>query len=171
MDRPDDLTWLPVPGWEGLYEVSNTGLVRGIKRRRGTRGGQLKTPLDGRGYLQLNLCRDGQPVHTFVHTLVAEAFHGPRPAGMECRHLDGDKLNNTPANLRWGTATENNLDCVRHGTHYAPYRDVSHCVHGHEFSEENTGIRANSNRFCIACRKRRSSEQAARRKARRKASA
>lgn len=43
-----------------------------------------------------------------VHILVAEAFLGPRPGGMEeCRHLDGDKLNNRADNLRWGTRPGN----------------------------------------------------------------
>ncbi len=36
---------------------------------------------------------------------------------MECRHLDGDRSNNAPSNLRWGTRRENALDRKRHGTH------------------------------------------------------
>lgn len=51
-----------------------------------------------------------------VHRLIAEAFHGPCPEGMQCRHLDGNPSNNLPDNLRWGTATENQRDRVTHGT-------------------------------------------------------
>ncbi len=52
----------------------------------------------------------------YIHTLVAEAFAGPRPAGMECRHLNGNPIDNRPENLAWGTRKENVQDMVRHGT-------------------------------------------------------
>jgi hypothetical protein len=50
-----------------------------------------------------------------VHQLVLEAFVGPCPPGLECRHLDGDPTNNELWNLCWGTRTENMEDMVRHG--------------------------------------------------------
>ena len=53
--------------------------------------------------------------HRKVHQLICEAFHGPRPKGMECRHLDGDRLNNDPENLKWGTNLENIQDAIAHG--------------------------------------------------------
>ena len=42
-----------------------------------------------------------------VAPLVCEAFHGPRPDGYDCMHLDGDSLNNKANNLAWGTREEN----------------------------------------------------------------
>lgn len=51
-----------------------------------------------------------------VHGLVCEAFRGPRPEGMQVRHLNGIKTDNRPQNLCWGTAKENCLDRFRHGT-------------------------------------------------------
>lgn len=51
-----------------------------------------------------------------VHKLILEAFVGPRPEGMECRHLNGNGSDNRIANLRWGTPAENTLDKFRHGT-------------------------------------------------------
>jgi hypothetical protein len=51
-----------------------------------------------------------------VHRLVLEAFVGPCPAGMVCRHLDGNPANNRPENLCWGTVAENVADQFRHGT-------------------------------------------------------
>ena len=51
-----------------------------------------------------------------VHRLIAEAFHGPCPDGMECRHLDGDRMNNRADNLCWGTRVQNARDRDRHGT-------------------------------------------------------
>lgn len=44
---------------------------------------------------------------------------------MECRHLDGDPSNNELANLKWGTASENQRDRARHGTSNAGER----CAH------------------------------------------
>jgi len=50
-----------------------------------------------------------------VHRLILEAFVGPCPSGMQCRHLDGDSLNNRLDNLCWGTQKENADDAARHG--------------------------------------------------------
>ena len=50
-----------------------------------------------------------------VHRLILETFVGPRPQGMECRHLDGNPLNNHLINLCWGTRDENFADRVRLG--------------------------------------------------------
>lgn len=51
-----------------------------------------------------------------VNRLILEAFVGPCPDGMECRHLDGVPLNNRRDNLEWNTHTENMRDRKRHGT-------------------------------------------------------
>jgi len=45
-----------------------------------------------------------------------KAFIGPCPIGMECRHLDGNKLNSRLDNLCWGTKLENTADRNHHGT-------------------------------------------------------
>ena len=60
----------------------------------------------------MNVCLYGDRVRsTFrVHRLVLEAFVGPCPAGLECRHLDTDPLNNRLENLVWGTREENHAD-------------------------------------------------------------
>jgi len=50
-----------------------------------------------------------------VHRLVLEAFVGPCPEGMLCRHLDGNGRNNNLSNLCWGTSKENCEDTKRHG--------------------------------------------------------
>lgn len=66
-----------------------------------------------RGHMTVWMGREDQ---RFVHRLVLEAFVGPCPNGMECRHLDGDPSNNALDNLCWGTRLENHRDSVRHGT-------------------------------------------------------
>lgn len=120
------IRWLPVPGWEGYYSVSDQGQVRSEPRvisRRGqppqrVSGRILKRAIrQGRvNYAFVVLCRNATPENKYVHTLVLEAFVGPRPPDMECRHLDGNSLNCRLGNLEWGTTTENTADRERHGT-------------------------------------------------------
>ena len=47
--------------------------------------------------------------------IVLLAMVGPNPAGTECCHKDGDPGNNDPANLYWGTRSQNTRDAMRHG--------------------------------------------------------
>jgi len=134
--------WLPVPGYEGFYEASDQGRIRSVPHRtsRGMRGGHILKP--GRmpkGYLFVNLSVHGNTKREYVHRLVAVAFNGPRPEGMQCRHLDGDFDRNVPANLAWGTSSENKFDTVRHGRHHLANRES--CDQDHLFSPENTIIR------------------------------
>jgi len=75
------------------------------------------SPMRQGKYVGLTLTRaDGTQERQYVHRLIAEAFHGPCPDGMVCRHIDGDRKNNSAVNLQWGTQSENNLDKNNHGT-------------------------------------------------------
>lgn len=56
------------------------------------------------------------PSHlTYVHKVVCEAFHGAKPEGLQARHLNGNRDDNSASNLKWGTPKENGKDMVRHG--------------------------------------------------------
>jgi hypothetical protein len=103
--------------FDGDYEVSSFGRVRSRPRRR-TKGGILRLHLNRYGYPEVKL---GGKRTTLVHVMVATAFLGPRPAGKEVRHLDGDPTNNRPENLAWGTHLENVHDTIRHGRHRNRY--------------------------------------------------
>jgi hypothetical protein len=92
----------PIRGYEGLYEVASSGRVRGLRRNR-----VLAQATNQTGYRQLNLYKGGGVKHFYVHRLVAEAFLGPIPPGMEVNHKDGDKSNNDLFNLEIVTALEN----------------------------------------------------------------
>ncbi|MDE2095631.1 MAG: HNH endonuclease [Patescibacteria group bacterium] len=58
----------------------------------------------------------GNKKYSLVHRLVLEAFIGPCPPGMECRHLNGNRSDNRLENLCWGTRIENVEDKRKHGT-------------------------------------------------------
>ena len=115
--------WKPVLGYEGLYEVSNTGRVRSCPKTISSYGGrrylkpgrELKQIPDKDGYGRVNLSKNGTAKHNKVHVLVLEALSGPRPDGCVCRHLDGNPKNNNSENLAWGTPSENHRDCYDYG--------------------------------------------------------
>ena len=104
--------WKAVIGYEGLYEVSNLGEVRGLKNNKGRRS--APRPLKGckthDGYLRVCLSKDGVAVRKKIHHLVLEAFVGPRPEGFVACHRDDNGLNNAVENLRWGTVKSNYED-------------------------------------------------------------
>lgn len=166
-----DRTWRAHPHYNG-YEVSDDGLVRSITRQVTNRWGGstwitgrvLKTFVRKGGYLGGNISIEGQRINFDVHVMVCETFHGvPADPGLQVRHIDGNKLNNSATNLCWGTPSENGLDVVRHGAH--PEANKTHCANGHEFTESNI-YRAPSfprKRKCRACM----AEYEARRKPRR----
>jgi hypothetical protein len=53
------------------------------------------------------LWNNGKLKGTLVHRLVAEAFIGPQPTGMETNHKDGNPANNSASNLEWVTRSDN----------------------------------------------------------------
>lgn len=118
--------WLPVVGWEGLYEVSDLGLVRSLSRRVDSGRGWRVTPatvLKPRKHkrtryneVTLHDASTKRLSTQLVHLLVAKAFVGPCPSGMECRHGDGDRDNCAASNLSWSTHLDNMRDQRKHGT-------------------------------------------------------
>lgn len=72
--------------------------------------------LNDQGYLCVTLYRDGKPYKRKIHALVAEAFIGPRPGGLEVLHGPDGKLDNRASQLRYDTHRRNNLDKFRDGT-------------------------------------------------------
>lgn len=110
--------WMPVPDYEGLYEVSNLGRVRrdlaAPARSLGVPGKAL-SPCGGI-YPIVTLSKAGVVRTHRLHLLVLRAFCGPAPFyGAHGAHNDGDPQNCALANLRWATPVENQADVDRHG--------------------------------------------------------
>ena len=116
-------SWKPISGYDGFYEVSNFGKVRSINRNVYHTSNKCMMNRSGRvladgpygAYKSVALCKDGGTDVRHVHVLVLEAFSGSRQSGMQCRHLNGNKLDNRIENLRWGTRAENEHDKIALG--------------------------------------------------------
>lgn len=106
-------TYKTIIGFEGLYEVSNTGKVRSLDRivngKNGLtklKGKILKTSLQ-RGYKGINLFKNGKIKRVTIHRMVGIHFID-NPNNYKCiNHIDGNKLNNNVSNLEWCNHLQN----------------------------------------------------------------
>jgi ribosome-binding protein aMBF1 (putative translation factor) len=115
--------WCPVAGFPA-YRVSSLGRIQSCWRK-GTFGrselsddwSDLHPDIThgGKGYYRVQLRKDGKTTKRHVHILILEAFVGSCPSGYQCRHLDGNPLNNRLDNICWGSPSENNRDKKRQG--------------------------------------------------------
>ena len=110
--------WKDIKGYEGIYQVSNMGKVKSLKRtinNSTTYGGKatikeriLKPKKDKDGYEAVGLNKDGKRKDFRVHRLVADAFI-PNPNNYPIvNHKDEVKDNNVVSNLEWCTVRYNN---------------------------------------------------------------
>lgn len=100
--------WRPVVGRWLTHEVSNLGRVRRTAAGQGAVAGQiLSCYMTEHGYLRV--------LDKFVHWVVAEAFLGPRPEGLQINHKNGRKTDNRAVNLEYVTRSENMQHAVRTG--------------------------------------------------------
>lgn len=110
--------WKSIKGYDGVYEVSNFGRVRGLDRYVNYgysdvlhKGQILKSRCHKNGYYAITLNNNGRKLK-YIHRLVAEAFI-PNPNNKKTvNHIDGNKANNCVTNLEWATQSENNLHAV-----------------------------------------------------------
>lgn len=108
--------FLPVKGYEGYYEISDTGILRSLTRdtkdslnRVQHREGIIKQiSINGANYLKVSLSKNNVKKHRYVHRLVAEAFvHNPDPKiYLYVKFKDGDSTNVHASNLIWTRAAE-----------------------------------------------------------------
>lgn len=123
-------TWLPLPGFEEWYEISDLGRVKSRSRRvyaEGPRGEiternyreKILRACIADVYPQVRLCKPIGPNKTSqrnlrVHKLVLTAFRGPRPDGLIGCHNNGIASDCRLVNLRWDTPKSNQVDRRKH---------------------------------------------------------
>ncbi len=125
------MIWKGIPGFSE-YEVSENGDIRKSlfyirpKRTPGhkKKPGQLLRPNKsiGYGYYGYTLRNDNGIIRNInAHVAMALAFIGPRPfPKAQARHLNDDRSNNHISNISWGTASDNQQDCIRNGNRPLP---------------------------------------------------
>lgn len=115
----NDEIWVPIIGYEGVYEISNLGRVKSVQRtieHHGAKSGfynkseKILSPhrnLARGGYFEVNLWKGNKSKNFKIHRLVANAFIPNQENKSEVNHKDGDKSNNCVNNLEWATSQEN----------------------------------------------------------------
>jgi hypothetical protein len=99
--------WKAIKGYEGLYEVSDLGRVRSLKRAT-TSGKVLKGVPDKDGYIYVSLSKNNIKRRYSVHRLVAAAFiQNDNPQKTVINHRNEDKQDNRAENLEWCTVKYN----------------------------------------------------------------
>lgn len=88
--------WKVIPGYQGIYEVSNLGKVKSLRNNK------LLSPSKEHGYLKTSLRKDGRQRKFAIHQLVAMAFLGHEPCGHKVvvNHINFNKLDNRVENLQ-----------------------------------------------------------------------
>lgn len=103
----------------------------------------------GYGMLQIGTKPDGRSVNRNAHRAIWIALYGPLDRKQfVCHKCDNPPCCN-PEHMFVGTLTENNRDMATKGRYNHQQR--THCIHGHEFTAENTRIDSRGKRTCRAC--------------------
>lgn len=117
--------WKDIKNYEGYYQVSTFGRIRGldriIVRSDGIsylrKGRVLTLILNEDGYFNTKLSKNGQTITVLVHRIVAETFL-PNPYNLpEVNHKDFNRANNHVENLEWCSHIDNIKYTLSEGRH------------------------------------------------------
>ena len=134
--------WLPVPDFEGYYEVSNLGRIKSLSRIVHVTNRVLKEKFNSMhlkrdGYHSVLLRKPGVKKTIQLHRIVAKAFIKNPDNKDAVNHIDGNKLNNCVNNLEWVSNRENSCHYYSNinsgtpvGVHYRKERN-KYCAHIH----------------------------------------
>lgn len=109
-----------IPNIPIVYAAGSDGKIYSYSNARTNAKKKKPFPLaqvkNGNQYYLVTICLGMKKRSYCAHTLICSAFHGAKPFKAACvRHLDGNRLNNKPENLQWGTYAQNEADKRRHG--------------------------------------------------------
>lgn len=123
----DNELWLPIVGYEGLYDVSNIGHVRSIT------GALKKNQTTTKGYASCGLYKESHQKVMKVHRLVYKAFIGTLSDSEQINHINGDKKDNRVTNLE-------KVSCVD---------NVNHCYIGKKQRSYFPGVNPYKNKWAV----------------------
>lgn len=117
--------WKDIPGYEGLYQVSNLGRVKSLNYGLSKQEKVMVGGINGRGYKHVTLSCDGKKKTKKIHQLVAISFLNHKPCGMELviDHINDNILDNRLKNLQIVTNRFNNHKTQ--GKYSSKYKGVS----------------------------------------------
>lgn len=122
--------WKDIPGYEGYYQVSNLGRVKGLPRGVSNHTGvihlkerYLKGHPITKGYIQVQLASRPKRVLKLIHVLVAQAFISNPNKYPQVNHINGIKSDNRADNLEWCDNSMNQIHAYRYGLNW--HRDNS----------------------------------------------
>lgn len=146
----NELEFVPIKGYEGLYAINSIGDVKSFIGKYGVKEKILKSCYDTDGYKQVLLYKDGKRKSKKIHRLVLESFTENLDNKPVINHINGIKDDNRLENLEWATVSEN--------TKHAYDKGLSKIGEGHARSkkiiDKSTGrvfscIREAADAFCM----------------------
>lgn len=114
--------WRDVPGFEGLYKVSNLGNVMCVGGGRGREPFKQLRQIAKNGYLYVHLRNGDISCMSAIHRIVCAAFIPNPEHKPQVNHKDGIRTNNVVSNLEWVTASENAIHAYKN----LPRKPFSH---------------------------------------------
>lgn len=133
--------WLPIKGYEGLYEVSNLGRIKSLERKKWNGKSNhiwkekiLKFGTNGANYLAVNLYKNKKRKFITIHKLVATTFIDNPNNYLEINHTDENPKNNAVINLEWCNRKYN----CNYGTRN---QKVIHCKKVYQYDLQNNLIK------------------------------
>lgn len=132
-----DEVWKDIEGYEGLYQVSNTGEVKSLNYQGSGEIKLLKQYTDKRGYKRIELSKNGKGKTYLVHRLVALVFIPNPDDSPMVNHKDENPSNNNVNNLEWCTHEYNMNYGTRNERISKSLKGEKHPLYGKHHSEES----------------------------------